>query len=554
MALGEGFLGAFALGQMAVEALRELGAALAVHRPKARHHLVRAAGEELPCQAERSLQVGERPAGALAGGEVHQAGARKAQALELLGFEGAVLPGAGGEQQARKLRASGVGPGVASEVDHLRPTRELPERRLGGRLSQQHAAAPEAVGHLLRFLLGLRQARDAGERGRVEGGITQRQERAFGRHPRRLSAERQPHAGGQAQGRALDQEAAVLPGKRRPGERGQRAIRHQDQARHPLLRQGRGQELGVEPPAQGLPRLGLVAVLNQAGETPQGRLRRAGQVERLPAAGRAAQHQELRRQVVEEQQHFSGCQRAEVQRLPFPGRQHLLHAPAAAAPQKREQGCGGLAFGFGELGQLVEHPASLLEEEPAVLRMLELRAAGFEIRQGGFEVRAGPGVVLELAPKAGPLGEHAGPPQHLFSRFQELESPARRGQGGRGLFPRQEAGLGQGELAFRVAAGGVVPLLGEPGSNFVGIAGVGLEAAEYSRKDPAYQARRGILGYEQSASLESLQRLETNLQDMQLSTREFIGGSDEFAVNIGIVKDTRALVGLIASPARNIRR
>jgi 3'(2'), 5'-bisphosphate nucleotidase len=35
-------------------------------------------------------------------------------------------------------------------------------------------------------------------------------------------------------------------------------------------------------------------------------------------------------------------------------------------------------------------------------------------------------------------------------------------------------------------------------------------------------------------------------------TREFIGGSDEFAVNIGIVKDTRALVGLIASPARNM--
>jgi Protein of unknown function (DUF1559) len=43
-------------------------------------------------------------------------------------------------------------------------------------------------------------------------------------------------------------------------------------------------------------------------------------------------------------------------------------------------------------------------------------------------------------------------------------------------------------------------------THFVGIAGVGLDAAEYDRNDVATAAKRGILGYEKSATIAELQR------------------------------------------------
>ena len=43
-------------------------------------------------------------------------------------------------------------------------------------------------------------------------------------------------------------------------------------------------------------------------------------------------------------------------------------------------------------------------------------------------------------------------------------------------------------------------------THFVGIAGVGMDAAEYDRSDVATAAKRGILGYEKSASLAEIQR------------------------------------------------
>src|SRR5205807_4290506 len=41
-------------------------------------------------------------------------------------------------------------------------------------------------------------------------------------------------------------------------------------------------------------------------------------------------------------------------------------------------------------------------------------------------------------------------------------------------------------------------------THFVGIAGVGLDAPLYSRDDPAYIAKRGVFGYDKSASLDDV--------------------------------------------------
>lgn len=41
-------------------------------------------------------------------------------------------------------------------------------------------------------------------------------------------------------------------------------------------------------------------------------------------------------------------------------------------------------------------------------------------------------------------------------------------------------------------------------THYVGIAGVGLDAADYSRTDPQYLTKRGVFGYEKSASLEEI--------------------------------------------------
>jgi hypothetical protein len=43
-------------------------------------------------------------------------------------------------------------------------------------------------------------------------------------------------------------------------------------------------------------------------------------------------------------------------------------------------------------------------------------------------------------------------------------------------------------------------------THFVGIAGVGLDAAEYDRNDVSTAAKRGILGYDKSATIAELQR------------------------------------------------
>jgi hypothetical protein len=49
------------------------------------------------------------------------------------------------------------------------------------------------------------------------------------------------------------------------------------------------------------------------------------------------------------------------------------------------------------------------------------------------------------------------------------------------------------------------PLYGDyAATHFVGIAGVGLDAADYPRGDPAFIAKRGVFGYDKSASLEEV--------------------------------------------------
>jgi hypothetical protein len=61
------------------------------------------------------------------------------------------------------------------------------------------------------------------------------------------------------------------------------------------------------------------------------------------------------------------------------------------------------------------------------------------------------------------------------------------------MYPDQAKYVNHPSLAFRVA-----------GTHYVGIAGVGLDAAGYNPDDPAYVNKRGILGYDRSATLEEV--------------------------------------------------
>jgi len=45
-----------------------------------------------------------------------------------------------------------------------------------------------------------------------------------------------------------------------------------------------------------------------------------------------------------------------------------------------------------------------------------------------------------------------------------------------------------------------------PATHVVGVAGVGLDAADYPRDDPATVAKRGVLGYDGSATLAEVQK------------------------------------------------